>query len=154
MCSWQPRTVSRDFLFFIFYLRSRSPPESPAGSRTIEGDWKTSATRGCPAHRAGAVEVCRASWALTSCRLSSVTPPRTTRAAPPPLPQTLGKKYWHTQRGAISQRGVTGFSFFFGGGEDEGVSWSVGLDQQPPPSGGEKPAPLRKPVSWLAQNCI
>lgn len=148
MCSWQPRNRQPGF----FYLHSRSPPESPAGSRTIEGDWKTSATRGRPAHRGGAVEVCRASWALTSCRLSSVTPPRTTRAAPPPLPQTLGKILTHTERSNFTKERHRVF-FFFGGG-DEGVSWSVGLDQQPPPSGGEKPAPLSKPVSWLAQNCI
>lgn len=82
-------------ILIIIYLHSCSPPESWADSRMIEGDWRTRATRGCPAHRGGAVGVCRASSALTSCRLSFATPLRMTRAAPPPLLQALGK-YWHT----------------------------------------------------------
>lgn len=107
-----------------FYLHSCSPPESPADSRTIEGDWRTPATRGCPAHRGGAVEVCHASSALTSCPLSSVTLPRMTQAAPQPLLQTLGK-YWHTVWSNFTW--VSWFSARLSDRGDEGVSSHVGL---------------------------
>lgn len=107
-----------------FYLHSCRPPESPADSRMIEGDWKTPATRGCPAHRGGAVEVCCANSAPTSCPLSSVTPPRTTQAAPQPLLQTLGK-YWHTVWSNFTW--ASWFSVTLSGRGDERVSSHVGL---------------------------
>lgn len=107
-----------------FYLHSGSPPESPADSRMIEGDWKTPATRGCPAHCGGAVEVCHASSALTSCPLSSVTPPRRTQAVRQPLLQTLGK-YWHTAWSNFMW--ASWISVRLSDRGDEGVSSRVGL---------------------------
>lgn len=107
-----------------FYLHSCSPPESPADSRMIEGDWRTPATRGCPAHHGGAVEVCRVSSALMSCLLSSVTLPRTTQAAPQPLLQTLGK-YWHTAWSNFTW--LSWCSVRFSDGADGGVSSRAGL---------------------------
>lgn len=107
-----------------FYLHSCRLPGSPADSRTTEGDWKTPATRGCPAHPGGAVEVCRASSALTSCPFSSATPLRTKPAAPRRLLQTLGK-YWHTVLSNFTW--ATWFSVSLSDGGNKGVSSCVCL---------------------------